>query len=102
MSDPRNDMDTISDILKTNTLRAYRESVSLPEVEIPAVFVNRPDGPQFFPLGRGTTGQPLYLTPARDGQEPVAWITRQHGRLITQDKRPYRDDIVWEPLYLAR
>jgi hypothetical protein len=101
MPDPRDEMDRISDLLKTSTLRRHIVSKQLPEVEIAALFVNDRDGPQFFTGERGRA-QPLYLTPARDGQEPVAWLAPHEHRMITQDRSQYRDDIKWVPLYLAR
>jgi hypothetical protein len=98
--DPRDDMDKLSDLLKSSTLRTIVRGYQLPEFEIAALFVNERDGPQFFTGERGRA-QPLYSTPAREGQEPVAW--RQiDGRMITQDRSMYREDIQWAPLYLAR
>lgn len=101
MTDPRDNMDRISDLLKASTLRSHATSKHLPEVEIAALFINDRDGPQFFTGERGRA-QPLYYTPACDGQEPVAWIAPKEHRMITQDRSLYRDDIEWVPLYLAR
>ena len=94
------EIDRLSDLLKASTLRRYRDEHDLPEVAIAALFVNQPGGPQFWRGDRGQ-GQPLYLTPARPNQQPVAWRDK-NGMLVVIDKSPYRDDIEWQPLYLAR
>ena len=103
--DPRGDMDQISDLLKASTLRLIVRGAQLPEVEIAALFVNERDGPQFF-VGERSRAQPLYTTPAREGQHPVAWMQVPggpiSGRLITQNRQQYVPEIEWQPLYLAR
>ena len=93
------EIDALSDGLK----RAAIIGPKLPEVEIAAWFMNLPDGPQFW-LGEPKSGsglQPLYYQPSRVGQEPVAW-RMVNGWIITQDRSVYREDIIWQPLYLAR
>lgn len=96
--DPRSDVDKLSDLLKSSTLRTVVRGEQLPEVEIAGLFVNERDGPQFFTGERGRA-QPLFTTPAYPGQEPVAWKNRW---MITQDRSMYCKDIQWAPLYLAR
>jgi hypothetical protein len=101
VTDQRSDTDRISDLLKASTVRSHQRGKELPEVEVAALFVNERDGPQFF-VGERGRAQPLYFTPAREGQEPVAWMAPAEGRIITQDRSLYRDDVEWVPLYLAR
>lgn len=80
----------------------------LPETEILVWFVNDAHGVEFWHgdfitiRQNLTNAQPLYGTKASFAQEPVAWMTRAHGILVTQDRSFYRDDLKWEPLYLAR
>lgn len=94
-------MDHISDILKASTRQQYINSLQLPETYATASFINQPDGPQFF-FGIREGAQPLYTTPAYDGQSAVAWVCRKY-RVITQDRGPpYSPDLHWEELYLAR
>lgn len=95
-------IDHMSDVLKKIALG----HIKISETPICAWFVNEPDGPQFF-IGdirtrKGLVLQPLYNSKATEMQDPVAWISRKNGVIITQNKSCYRDDIVWEPLYTAR
>lgn len=89
-------IDMASDALQ----RATIDTKKLPETEIACWFFNLRDGPQFYFGSPPKPGmQPLYFEPAREGQEPVAWLG---DRMITQDRSMYRADIEWKPLYLAR
>jgi len=99
--DPRSDVEKVSDLLKAHTVRLHVRGKQLPESEVAALFVNERDGPQFF-TGGASRAQPLYFTPAHEGQQPVAWMAPKMQRMITQDRSTYRGDIEWVPLYLAR
>jgi hypothetical protein len=101
----QSEIDQMSDALKRETLkRATLSRPRLPETEIAGWFINASDGPQFWygtPPQYGM--QPLYLSPAYESQQPVAWrATSGEGWFIASDLAMYRKDMEWQPLYTAR
>ena len=80
-----------------------QEGRRLPEVNVAAYFVNTEHGPEFF---RARAPQPVFDTPAHEGQQPVAYTATANGHHLfavsPEQKALYRDDIDWLPLYAAR
>lgn len=100
------EIEKLSDFLKADEkIRALmaQEGRRLPEAEVAAYFINMPHGPEFF---RCRGPQPLFDTPAHEGQAPVAFTANAGGHhlfaVTPEQKALYRDDIEWTPLYLAR